>query len=181
MCAAVLRNVTMSDKRYDQISARIRQTYPNACMLWIDEIDNRNLEQEHEDLYQIILAKRPAGTVSRQELFHGTGEESIKAITQGGFKVSYNKIGAYGKGTYFSKNANYSINYARDGKEQISYMFLCSVIVGTCGSYGSLQPINTELHDNAVDNPIMPSMYITPHDYGGIPKYIIAFYKSAPQ
>lgn len=171
----------MSDKRFDMISARIRESYPNACVLWIDEIKNRNLEQEHQDLLEKIIAKRSATTVKKIELFHGTGEENIKAIANEGFKVNYNKIAAYGKGTYFSKFANYSINYARDGKDKICYMFLCSVIVGECGNYGSMQEINKELHDNAVDYKSNPTMYITPYDYGGIPKYSIAFYKHATQ
>ena len=36
-----------------------------------------------------------------------------------------------------------------------------------------------EQYDNSVDNILNPTMYITPYDYGGIPKYIIAFYKHA--
>jgi len=174
--------VTMSDKRYDQISARIRESYPNACMLWIDQINNHNLEQKHEDLFQTISTTRGGSDkVRKLELFHGTGEENIRPIAENGFEVKYNKVAAYGKGTYFSKLANYSINYARDGKNQLCYMFLCSVIVGEYGSYTNMQEINKTAHDNAVDNPSAPTMYITPYDYGGIPKYIIAFYKHAQQ
>ena len=174
-----MRSVFMSDKQFDKISARIRESYPNACILWIDEIHNRNLEQEHEDLYQTIISKRGADKVTKQELFHGTAESNIKSIATDGFQVSYSKIAAFGKGTYFSKYANYSINYSTDGKDKICYMFLCSVITGEPSVYGNMQEINKELHDNSVDSIKSPTMYITPYDYGGIPKYIIAFYKHA--
>lgn len=172
-----MQNVLMSDTRFDEISARIRETYPKACILWIDEIKNRNLEQEHQELLEQISNKRTNISVKTLELFHGTGEENIKSIALDGFKTSYSKIAAYGKGTYFSKLANYSINYAKDGKDKICYMFLCSVIVGECGRYSSNQEIDIKIHDNSVDFIASPTMYITPYDYGGIPKYIIAFYK----
>ena len=172
-----MQNVLMNDIRFDEISARIRETYPKACILWIDEIKNRNLEQEHQELLEQISNKRTNISVKTLELFHGTGEENIKSIANEGFKTSFNKIAAYGKGTYFSKFANYSINYARDGKDKICYMFLCSVIVGECGRYSSNQEIDIKIHDNSVDFIASPTMYITPYDYGGIPKYIIAFYK----
>ena len=173
--------VNMSDKRYDQISARIRESYPNACMLWVDQINNRNLEQEHDDLFQTISTTRGPDKVRKLELFHGTGEDNIRMIAENGFQVKYNKVAAFGKGTYFSKYANYSINYAPDGKDKICYMFLCSVIVGECGRYASMQEIDKTIHDNSVDNPTSPTMYITPYDYGGIPRYSIAFYKHARQ
>jgi hypothetical protein len=172
-------NLPMSDKRYDTISARVRQSYPNSCILWIDEIDNAVQIHEHDKLFEEISQKRPANTVKKLELFHGTAETNIAPIIQDGFQVKYNKIGAYGKGTYFSTVANYSIAYAKDGRDKISYMFLCSVITGIAGRYGSMQEINTTEHDNAVDNHNHPSIYVTPYDYGAIPKYIIAFYKHA--
>lgn len=172
-------NLPMSDKRYDQISARVRQSYPNSCILWIDEIQNAVLENEHDKLFEEISQKRPTHTVNKLELFHGTAETNIAPIIQDGFQVKYNKVGAYGKGTYFSTVANYSINYAKDGKDRICYMFLCSVITGIPGSYASMQEVNTTQHDNAVNSHINPTIYVTPYDYGGIPKYIIAFYKHA--
>ena len=172
-------NVYMSDKRYETISARIRESYPNACILWIDEIHNRNLDQEHEELYQTLISKRGPDKITKRELFHGTAESNIQSIANDGFKVNYNKVAAYGKGTYFSKYANYSINYSTDGKDKICYMFLCSVITGDSIVYGNMQEINKDQHDNSVDNILNPTMYITPYDYGGIPKYIIAFYKHA--
>lgn len=148
-------------------------------ILWIDEIHNRNLEEKHEELYQNIVAKRAADKVTKLELFHGTRESNIDSIANDGFKVSYNKVAAYGKGTYFSKYAHYSINYVDDGKDKIGYMFLCSVIIGESGFYGGMKEINKDIHDNSVDRVHNPTMYITPYDYGGIPKYIIAFYKHA--
>jgi hypothetical protein len=33
----------MSDKRYDQISELIYKSYPNACILYIDEVFNHDL------------------------------------------------------------------------------------------------------------------------------------------
>ena len=172
-------NLPMSDKRYDAISARVRQSYPNSCILWIDEIENSIQIEEHEKLFEQISKKREPNQIKKLELFHGTAETNIAPIIQDGFQVKYNKIGAYGKGTYFSTVANYSITYAKDGRDKICYMFLCSVITGIAGTYGSMQEINITEHDNAVNSHTNPSIYVTPYDYGAIPKYIIAFYKHA--
>jgi flavin-dependent thymidylate synthase len=38
------KDVFMSDKRYDKIEEGIRKSYPNSCILWIEEIINPELE-----------------------------------------------------------------------------------------------------------------------------------------
>ena len=51
-------------------------------------------------------------------------------IKREGFRKEFNKTSAFGKGTYFAKNANYSINYSKQDKNGIFKMFQCRVICG---------------------------------------------------
>ena len=125
-----------------------------------------------------IQAKRGKPCTELQ-LYHGTKEEAAVAIIQDGFDPERNFRAAYGKGTYFAKNASYSRDYAPPASDQVSFMLICSVLLGEVGLYGSMKPIDTKVHDNAVDNLKSPSIYVTPYPYGAIPRFIVAFHRNA--
>lgn len=141
----------MSDKRFDEISKKVTESYQNACILFIDEIAKE--WPEHESM------KTPTTVVV--QLFHGTLEKNIDSIISRGFKSEMNTRSAFGRGTYFAKHANYSKDYAYTSKDdEITYMFLCDVISEKC------------TYSNG-------TIYVTPHDGAGVPRYLIAFYKNA--
>lgn len=170
------RYVEMSEKLYDEISARVRATYPNSCIVWIEENINPLLRAQYKARRDEI-AKRVPGSKEVQ-FFHGTREENINSILAGGFDATLNKTSAYGKGTYFARDAQYSWSYMHPGKEQISYMFLCDVVLGK----QHLGQANTQIpagFDSFVDNVGNPSIVVTPYNDGAFPHYIIAFHKSA--
>lgn len=172
------KDVFMSDKRYDRIEEGIRKSYPNSCILWIEEISNPELEELYQKQKAEIEAKR--GKPCKEiELYHGTKEEAANNIIREGFDPERNSRAAYGKGTYFAKNASYSRDYAPPASDQISFMLICSVLVGEICIYGSMKPIDTSKHDNAADNPKNPSIYVTPYQYGAIPLFIVAFHRNA--
>ena len=169
MTAYATRYVEMSEKLYDEIASRVRESYPNSCIVWIEEVLNKGLRNEYE--------KQRAGGPERQ-LFHGTHEDAIDSIAAVGFDPSYNRVSAYGIGTYFARDAVYSFSYMRPGREQISYMFLADVFVGK-SALGRANYTIPEGVDTAVNNLDSPSIFVTPHRYGAYPKYIIAFHKNA--
>ena len=84
----------------------------------------------------------------------------------------------YGLGTYFARDARYSFSYMKPGKDDISYMFVADVIVGTMWE-GKPNARIPSTFDTAVDSPSKPSIFVTPYRYGAYPKYVIAFHKSA--
>jgi poly(ADP-ribose) polymerase-like protein len=75
----------------------------------------------------------------KRKLFHGTKLHNIESILREGFKINYNVRHAYGKGTYFSPNVSLSLSYTDGNKtmnifqDELSYVFLCDVIVGEIG------------------------------------------------
>ena len=173
-----MRPIWMSDNRYDMISKRIRSSYPNACILYIDEVINDELLQAYLQKKESIASTH--GTVSEQQLFHGTKEEIIPLIADNGFDPTKNIRGAYGYGVYFAKNASYSSGYMTANKNgEPSFMFLADVLVGNTITRGSAEQVKTLNYDNNVDNLISPTIYTTVHDDGAYPRYIIAFHKEA--
>lgn len=173
--------IFMTDSRYDEISQRIRASFPNSCILFIDEVVNEHLQNKYNDQLTKIKTLRGEDQVQEMLLFHGTSAENIDSIGYYGFDTSRNTTSAFGRGTYFAKNASYSNHYMKSTDSKgISYMILANVIIGKC-----ILGKNTNYHkeknkyDNFVDNIITPSIYVTPYDNGAYPKYIIAFHKNA--
>ena len=169
---SLFKLVEMKDKEYDEVNMSVLKTYPKSCILFIYEIKNDKLQSEFGKLKSELTQKYPVRT---ELLYHGTQKRNILSISQNGFDPIYNTRSAFGKGSYFSKFGDYSKNYTDDDRERISYMFIADVIVGRTKVGSSRETLDTSKYENFTDH--NSSMYVTPYRYGGIPKYIIAFYK----
>lgn len=166
--------IYMTDNRFDEISAKVRLSYPNACILFIDEVNNYTLNEAYNNRKQQIVEKRKE--VTEMQLFHGTHAHLIDKIAEEGFDPKKNVSTAFGQGTYFATTAKYSFNYMKStDKSGISYMFLADVLVGKKVLYYQGIPD----FDNYVDNLNTPSIIVTPYQDGAFPKYVIAFHKNA--
>jgi len=152
-----LQAVLMSDPRYDRIEKRVLESYPNACLLYIDEVIN-------PPLYEKFLNRKQLINATEVEMFHGTRENNIHLIARDGFDPKLNVRSAYGPGVYFAENAIYSKAYmSSNDPDEPTFMFLANVLVGKIG----------------VDNNKGPNMLTTLHPDGAYPRYIIAFHKTA--
>ncbi|XP_035663100.1 protein mono-ADP-ribosyltransferase PARP14-like isoform X2 [Branchiostoma floridae] len=120
-------------------------------------------------------------------LYHGTAEEVVDNINQGGFNRSYcgKNATAYGKGVYFAKSASYSAQatYSPPDTQGNKYIYQARVIVGeyTTGRHGMLEPpaknpANAVVRfDSVVDNMNNPSIFVVFHDNDAYPEYLIVF------
>jgi len=93
---------------------------------------------------------------------------------------------AYGHGTYFAVNANYSASpaYSRPAADGTQVIFVARVLTGvyTPGRSdmkvppprNSQQP--HDLYDSVVDRMGNPSMFVVFHDDQAYPDYLITFY-----
>jgi poly [ADP-ribose] polymerase 7/11/12/13 len=169
--------VELGNKEYDRLSDLVRASYPNSCIVWIEEVTNPELRQQYELQRNELMEKR-GGFIEERELFHGTNEHSIHSIVEVGFDPSLNKASVYGLGTYFARDAKYSFSYMVPNRNEISYMFLADVLVGNMMVGGHSLRI-PPTHDTAVNGLQNPSIFVTPYRYGAYPKYIIAFHKNA--
>jgi hypothetical protein len=149
----------------------IRISYPNSCVLWIDEVNNQILKSRFNNY---------ASTKTNiQRLFHGTNEQSMRSIVENGFCSKYNKTSAYGMGTYFAKNAIYSKNYAPSRKDEISFMLVCDVVIGKSCNGSFQKKLDILEYDSMVDNLNEPKIFVVPNDDAAYPAYVIAFHKNA--
>jgi poly [ADP-ribose] polymerase 10/14/15 len=166
----------MKEPIYDTISKRIRESFPNSCIVWIEENQNPTLLANYE-VRKNEIAK--VASVNELHWFHGTKEENITKIAMEGFDPTCNKTSVYGKGTYFAKNASYSNSYMVPNSQGISFMFLCDVLMGKpCMGRSNLQ-IETNLYHSALDNFQTPTILVSPFADAAYPKYIVAFHKDA--
>lgn len=169
--------IFISNPAFDEISQKIRQSYPNSCILFIDEVNNPALEESYE--LQKFQVSEQRGEIKEELLFHGTRADLIDTIAREGFDTSKNINSGYGNGTYFAKNAKYSVSYMKSKDEYgISYMFMAKVIIGKI-EIGSPNISKQLDYDTLVNNKENPTIFVTPYRYGAYPKYIIAFHKEA--
>lgn len=164
--------LSLSDKRYDEISKKVRETYPKACVCYIDEIKNDFLSNRFQER---VSEEEKEPTIL--QLFHGTREVNINSIMSEGFCVSKNKMCAYGIGTYFARDAMMSYLYTDSKKNNLSFMFLCDVLIGKKVLSRSGQILNKG--ETGVNNKTEPTIFSVPEDSAILPRYLIAFYKYA--
>lgn len=174
---ALLQPINISNKIFDEINILIRKSWPNACILWVDEVVNEELYDKYKKYKEDIVSKER--DVKELQVFHGTKQCYIHSIINNGFNVRENVRSAFGKGTYCGIKANYSINYSDTNINDISYIFICNIIVGKYCVGKKNTVINTSLYDCAVNNLTNPTIFSLPNNNSIFPKFIVAFHKNA--
>ena len=147
--------IFMSDKVYNELVAALRESYPNACVLYIDRVKNTYLQD------RFIKYRDSLELPNEHRLYHGTSAAAVQSICNEGYKESYSKTKAYGHGTYFSSAGSYSKNYAQETGTGESFMIVNRVALGPkSGGDGK-------------------TIFVTPHDEAASPEYVICFHKQA--
>ena len=148
----------MSDPKYVNIERRVRESFENSCICWIEEISY--------PLDEYVNCRTSLGGEFKElSLFHGTHEKLVNIIIREGFDPSKNVRSVYGKGAYFAKDASYSFNYMTSNEgNDISFMFLCDVLVD--------HSVLTNVREN-------PTIFVVPKREAILPRYVITFHKSA--
>jgi len=105
---------------------------------------------------------------NERRLFHGTQEAHLQSIIHHGFLRDFNTTSYYGKGTYFARDASYSIaeRYTPPNAAGERFMLATRVLVGeSCkGSKDKKipdqKPNSTALYESMVDKLKNPSIYV---------------------
>ena len=77
---------------------------------------------------KILAKKLGESNLNEFNLYHGTSVTAIDGICAQNFDL--NGVNAYGQGSYFAKDASYSLGYTRPDSNNIRYMFLAKVLDG---------------------------------------------------
>ena len=164
-----LHPVSMSDKIYDELVSIVRQSYKDACILYIDRLSNPSLEiafQKRCDSF------KDGANVIR--LFHGTNAAAVKSVCTNGYCSSLNKRKAYGPGTYFSSNCSYSKEYTDTTDTGESFIIVNSVALGT----NTVSVGAKYTGDSGGDG---RNIFVIRYDDAALPQYVICFHKKAVQ
>ena len=100
-------------------------------------IENERLERQF--LATKSYLQRKGRATSELVLFHGTKASNTDDICRGNFNIDLGRRFAYGRGIYFSKCPNTSLQYGED-------LILCRVLPGLMQDSGSsLEQVRTHL------------------------------------
>ena len=97
---------------FSVIAEKFFKTMPNAKVVSIERIQNRELWRKYMDRAQQI--REEPQNCRGKFLFHGTSSTDPKEIYKGdsSFDLKFSEQGLWGRGNYFAVNASYSDSYA---------------------------------------------------------------------
>ena len=126
----------------------------------------RSYQCKRQELVE-VEPKLPSG-VNERWLWHGTSGGLINSIAENGLLRDYNSVSLYGRGTYFAKNAEYSLNprYTPDEPDGTCNLLLCRVLLGeSCtGKQGmerpDTKPGSSRLYESMVNSRSDPTIFV---------------------
>ena len=135
---------------------------------------------------KVRMTKKSGKEPEERQLFHGTNPNTVKAICQQGFdwRMCGKNGTAYGKGSYFASNANYSHCYSNHGVTRgTKQMFLAKVLVGsfTAGDKSLARPPPKDssnphvLYDSCCDNTANPALFVVFENGQSYPEFLITY------
>uniref|UniRef100_W5NII2 TCDD-inducible poly [ADP-ribose] polymerase-like n=1 Tax=Lepisosteus oculatus TaxID=7918 RepID=W5NII2_LEPOC len=152
----------------------------------IQQIQNIFQWDKYRRQKEFMSAKHSHGITIERHLFHGTTEESVDIICKMNFdpRVAGKNGIAYGRGSYFAKDASYSDKYAPATSEGFQYMFLAKVLVGKTiignQSYYRPPPLcpsaaGSDIYDTCVNREKDPSIFVAFDSCQCYPYYLIKY------
>ncbi|XP_060933345.1 protein mono-ADP-ribosyltransferase PARP12 [Limanda limanda] len=175
--------LTNSAKDYTMIEKLFKRTMPLSRINSINRIQNPSLWKVFQWQKQQMTARNGGKPVNQQYLFHGTDASLVQAISEQNFDWRMCGVHgvAYGKGSYFARDACYSDKYARTKSSRNKIMFVALVLVGeyTQGSSSYVRPPpkrdGRTLYDSCVDNVSNSSIYVVFEKQQIYPEYVIDY------
>ncbi|XP_035257392.1 protein mono-ADP-ribosyltransferase PARP12 isoform X1 [Anguilla anguilla] len=171
-----------SASEYQEISALFRTTMRGFSVRQIERIQNKSLWEVFQWQRDLMRKNNGGRNVSEKQLFHGTDSKHIDAICKQNFdwRICGTHGTAYGKGSYFARDAKYSNSYT--GSSGMKTMFVCRVLVGcyTRGNSSYLRPPSKDggdsvFYDSCVDDIHNPSIFVVFEKHQVYPEYLIQY------
>ncbi|KAM9753601.1 protein mono-ADP-ribosyltransferase PARP12 [Menidia menidia] len=178
-----LMSLTKSAQDYSMIEKLFKQTMPQSRISSIERIQNPSLWKVFQWQKEQMQKRNNGKPVDQMYLFHGTSETWVSAICEQNFdwRICGVHGTAYGKGSYFAKNASYSDKYSRASGSLNKIMFVALVLVGhhTKGSSSYVKPpakgSSRDFYDSCVDNERDPAIYVIFEKQQIYPEYLIKY------
>ncbi|KAF7240649.1 Protein mono-ADP-ribosyltransferase PARP12 [Varanus komodoensis] len=172
-----------NSNEYKEVQVSFQRTMPKATIMQIKRIQNVSLWEVYQWQKEQMKKANEGKEVDERQLFHGTSENHIDAICQQNFdwRICGVHGTAYGKGSYFARDASYSDNYSRSNSS-LKTMFLAKVLVGefTNGVSAFLRPpakdsLSTTFYNSCVNDIRNPSIFVIFEKHQIYPEYLIKY------
>uniref|UniRef100_A0A3P9KL11 Poly (ADP-ribose) polymerase family, member 12a n=1 Tax=Oryzias latipes TaxID=8090 RepID=A0A3P9KL11_ORYLA len=176
-----LVTLTSSAQDYVNIEKLFRTTMSTSTIKSIQRVQNPSLWKVFQWQKEQMQGRNGGKPVDQRYLFHGTDRTLIQAICEQNFdwRVCGVHGTAYGKGSYFARDASLSNRYAKAGGGLTKVMFVALVLVGQYtqgqGSYVRPPPKrgSGDLYDSCVDRERDPTIFVVFEKQQIYPEYII--------
>ncbi|XP_012715888.2 protein mono-ADP-ribosyltransferase PARP12 [Fundulus heteroclitus] len=165
------------------IEADFRSTMPCSRIESIQRIQNPSLWKVFQWQKDQMQKRNGGKPVCERLLFHGTEENLVDPICDQNFDWRMCGVHgtAYGRGSYFARDASYSDKYSRVGGSLKKIMFVARVLVGeyTKGRSSYVRPPSKPgskaLYDSCVDSISKPSIFVIFEKQQIYPEYLIRY------
>ncbi|XP_069820308.1 protein mono-ADP-ribosyltransferase PARP12-like isoform X2 [Dendropsophus ebraccatus] len=176
-----LVHMDQSSEEYKTIAAMIHRTLPDKEIQSIKRIQNLALWEVYQWQKEQMKKLNGGKDVNERQLFHGT-KSDLDAICNQNFdwRICGTNGTAYGKGSYFARDAAYSDRYSRTDSS-VCDMFVARVLVGESTRGSSLYlrpPLKTSpstFYDSCVDSLSNPSIFVIFEKHQIYPEYVIRY------
>ncbi|XP_015673728.1 protein mono-ADP-ribosyltransferase PARP12 [Protobothrops mucrosquamatus] len=178
-----LINLLLSSSEYKKVQTNFQRTLSKATILTIKRIQNVSLWEVYQWQKEQMKKANGGKDVDERSLFHGTSKNHVDAICQQNFdwRICGVHGTAYGKGSYFARDAAYSDNYS-GVNSSIKTMFLAKVLVGDftngCSSYLRPPAKNNQsnlFYNSCVNSLLNPSIFVIFEKHQIYPEYLIEY------
>lgn len=165
----VMRALTPKCQAYKNAALKFYETMdPNEYMIVsIELLQHPRKWASYNAQKEILDNALPKGS-NEVQAFHGTRAEHVQTILAQGYLRDHNTHSAWGKGSYFARNAKFSVpTYCPPDKDGICNVFLSRLLVGEpcLGGPGKALPDpkpngSGALHESMVDNISSPTIFV---------------------
>lgn len=144
----------------------------------VQRVQNAALWEQYTIMRSRILAfVEKEELLNEKRLFHGTLSSCVPLIVERGFdwRLSGSNGSAYGKGSYFSKEAGYCNTYAKEDNNRFRRIIMSRVLIGnyTHGKQNQTTP-PCGFH-SCVNRLASPLIYVTFDQAQAYPEYVIVY------
>ncbi|XP_034529624.1 protein mono-ADP-ribosyltransferase PARP12 [Notolabrus celidotus] len=171
-----------SSDEFKEIEALFGQTVRGFDIVKIERIQNKALWEVFQWQRSQMVNNNKGRNVTEKKLFHGTDSKFVDVISHTNFdwRICGTHGTAYGKGSYFARDARYSHNYT--GDSDVRSMFVARVLVGhyTRGSSDYRRPPSKDggdinFYDSCVDDVLTPSIFVVFEKHQIYPEYLLQY------
>ncbi|XP_029016918.1 protein mono-ADP-ribosyltransferase PARP12 [Betta splendens] len=172
---------------FKEIEALFFKTMIDFDVVKIERIQNKSLWEIFQWQKNQMKINNNGRVVTEKKLFHGTNSKNVDAICSTNFdwRICGTHGTAFGKGSYFARDAKYSHSYTDDS--DVKSMFVSRVLVGdfTKGSSELCRAPSKDGGDvnffhSCVDNVQNPSIYVVFEKPQIYPEYLLQYKNAHP-